>query len=147
MLKAFKFRLYPTKDQIVKLNQHFGHTRFVYNYFFDYSQKQYKAGNKTNYCDWAGILTELKRTEDRLWLKDVNSQALQQSLKDLQTSYINLRNSDWKVLRGCSCRNGRTACHKNHKPSESNRNRRVTEKLRHPVRRNEDPSSKSFVKI
>ncbi len=89
MLKAFKFRIYPTKDQIVKLNMHFGHTRFVYNYFLNYSQKEYKTGNKTNYYDWAGILTRLKQTDDHLWLKDVNSQALQQSLKDLWTSYTN----------------------------------------------------------
>ncbi|MCL4407557.1 MAG: helix-turn-helix domain-containing protein [Thermotogae bacterium] len=27
MLKAYKFRLYPTKEQIVKLNMHFGHKR------------------------------------------------------------------------------------------------------------------------
>ncbi|WP_245857187.1 helix-turn-helix domain-containing protein [Petrotoga halophila] len=31
MLKTYKFRLYPTNEQIEKLNQHFGHTRFVYN--------------------------------------------------------------------------------------------------------------------
>ncbi len=85
MLKAFKFRLYPTKDQTVKLSMHFGHARFVYNYFLDHSQKQYEIENKTNYCDWAGILTRLKQTDDHSWL----TQALQQSLKDLQASYVN----------------------------------------------------------
>ncbi|GEM_PF-4262005 len=44
MLKTFKFRIYPTKDQIVKLSMHFGYVRFMYNYFLDYSQEQYKAG-------------------------------------------------------------------------------------------------------
>ncbi len=89
MLKAFKFRICPTKDQTAKLNMHFGHARFVYNYFLDCSLKQHEAGNKTNYCDWAGILTRLKKTDDRSWLKDVNSRALQQSLKGLQASYVN----------------------------------------------------------
>jgi putative transposase len=87
MLKAYKFRLYPTKEQIVKLNMHFGHTHFVYNYFLEYSKTQYKDGNKTNYNDWSKVLTQLKRTEDYSWLKDVNSQTLQQSLMDLQSAF------------------------------------------------------------
>ena len=89
MLKAYKFRLYPTKEQIVKLNMHFGHTRFVYNYFLEYSKSQYNDGNKTNYNDWSKALTQLKRTEDYSWLKDVNSQTLQQSLMDLQSAFKN----------------------------------------------------------
>lgn len=32
MYKAFKYRLYPTGEQIVLLNKHFGCCRFVYNY-------------------------------------------------------------------------------------------------------------------
>ena len=83
MLKAYKFRIYPTKEQIVKLNMHFGHARFVYNYFLGYSQKQYEFGNKTNYHNWAKALADLKRTEDHSWLKNVNSQTLQQSLKEI----------------------------------------------------------------
>ena len=36
MLKAYKFRIYPTKTQITLLEKHFGSTRFLYNYFLDY---------------------------------------------------------------------------------------------------------------
>jgi putative transposase len=36
---------------------------------------------------WAKVLVALKKTEKYQWLNDVNSQSLQQSLKDLETSY------------------------------------------------------------
>jgi len=39
---------------------------------------------------WAKVLTVLKKTEKYQWLNDVNSQSLQQSLKNLETSYKRL---------------------------------------------------------
>ena len=39
MLKAFKYRIYPTKTQIQLIEKHFDSTRFLYNYFLDYRQK------------------------------------------------------------------------------------------------------------
>ena len=35
MYKAYKFRLYPNKEQIVLINKTFGCYRFIYNYFLD----------------------------------------------------------------------------------------------------------------
>ena len=32
--KTYRFRIYPTKEQEVLLNKHFGHSRWTYNYFF-----------------------------------------------------------------------------------------------------------------
>ena len=46
MLKAFKYRIYPTKTQIQLIEKHFGSTRFLYNYFLDYRQKEYAKGQK-----------------------------------------------------------------------------------------------------
>ena len=39
MMKAFKFRLYPTIDQSNQLNQHIGSCRFVYNWALDQKVK------------------------------------------------------------------------------------------------------------
>jgi len=36
---------------------------------------------------WARVLVALKKTEKYQWLKDVNSQSLQQSIKDLETAF------------------------------------------------------------
>ena len=46
MLKAMKYRIYPSKTQIQLIEKHFGSTRFLYNYFLDYRQKEYAKGNK-----------------------------------------------------------------------------------------------------
>ena len=43
-----------------------------------------------NYNTWCKILAILKRNEKFEWLNDVNSQSLQQSLKNLETSYKRL---------------------------------------------------------
>jgi len=41
MMKAFKFRLYPTNDQSNQLSQHIGSCRFVYNWALDQKVKTY----------------------------------------------------------------------------------------------------------
>lgn len=88
--KAYKFELRPTTEQQIMLNQTFGCTRWVYNHFLDEHNKQYKEGKKTdNYNTQAKKLTALKKQEDTQWLSQVNSQALQQSLKHLETAFKN----------------------------------------------------------
>ena len=47
MLKAFKYRLNPTKEQSVLLNKHIGASRFVYNLALETKQMAY-LGNKIN---------------------------------------------------------------------------------------------------
>ena len=42
MLKAIKFRLYPTEEQSEMLEKHFGYCRFIYNFMLDYSTWEYK---------------------------------------------------------------------------------------------------------
>lgn len=85
MQKGITIRLYPTNNQIKKLNIIFGHTRFVYNYFLDYSKnnKDYK------YVNWSKKLTELKNSEDTNFLKEADKFALQNSLRNLQSAYSN----------------------------------------------------------
>ncbi|MDN5346217.1 RNA-guided endonuclease InsQ/TnpB family protein [Petrotoga halophila] len=88
MLKTYKFRIYPTNEQIEKLNQHFGHNRFVFNLFLEFTNNAYKnTKTYTNYYVWAKVLTVLKKTEKYQWLNDVNSQSLQQSIKDLEIGF------------------------------------------------------------
>ena len=102
MLKTYKFRLYPTNDQIEKLNRHFGHTRFVYNYFLAFSRKSYEnTETSTNYYDWANVMKKLKKTDKYNWLKEVNSQSLQQSLKNLEIAFKNFfrKQNDFPVFK------------------------------------------------
>ena len=86
--KAFKFRLLPTDDQKVLLSKHFGCSRFVYNYFLKEKQKHYLDNKKTiNYNTCSKLLTNLKKQEEYIWLKEVNSQSIQTSLKNLELAY------------------------------------------------------------
>ena len=96
--QAYKFRIYPDKAQIQVLHQHFGSCRFVYNHFLNeriefYQQNKDKQASlfkpkpkkSLNYHDNALGLTQLKTAKE--WLKEVNSQSLQQSLQHLDTAY------------------------------------------------------------
>ena len=87
MLKAFKYRIYPTKTQIQLIEKHFGSTRFLYNYFLDYRQKEYAKGQKVNYMTTQLKLTELKKLKDYEWLNECGSQSLQMALRELDNSY------------------------------------------------------------
>ena len=87
MLKAFEYRIYPTKTQIQLIEKHFGSTRFLYNYFLDYRQKEYATGQKVNYMTTQSKLTELKKLKDYEWLNECGSQSLQMALRELDNSY------------------------------------------------------------
>jgi len=86
--KAYKFRFYPTKTQIKKLNSVFGCVRYVYNHFLGLKQELYKTEKKSlSYSECSKELTVLKKEKE--WLKDVDKFSLQNSLKDLDRAYKN----------------------------------------------------------
>jgi putative transposase len=88
--KAYKFRLYPTPEQTKRLAVQFGHARFVYNHFLHERQEKYaETGEGLNYQSTARELTQMKRSEDYSWLREADSQVLQQSLMDLEKGYHN----------------------------------------------------------
>nr|DAX45997.1 MAG TPA: endonuclease [Caudoviricetes sp.] len=88
--RTYKFRLYPTKTQTELLAKHFGCARFVYNYFLNQRIEQYSlTGKSDNYYAQNKALTELKKQEETAWLKEVNAQSLQFSLRCLETAYTN----------------------------------------------------------
>ena len=91
MEKAYKFRFYPTKSQIKKLNDTFGCARYVYNHFLGLKQELYNKEKKSmSYSECSKELTVLKK--DKEWLKNVDKFSLQNSLKDLDKAYKNFFN-------------------------------------------------------
>lgn len=87
--KAYKFRLYPNQEQQVFLAKCFGCSRFVYNHFLRLATDVYAESKKQlRYKDMAGLLTKLKQEESYTWLNEVNSQPLQQTLKNLESAYV-----------------------------------------------------------
>ena len=88
--RIYRLRLYPTKVQTELLAKHFGCARFVYNYFLNQRQEQYRlTGKSDNYYAQAKALTELKKQGEAAWLKEVNSQSLIFALRCLDVAYTN----------------------------------------------------------
>jgi len=82
--KAVKVRIYPrSQEDIILLEKHFGCNRFVYNYFLQLLNVSHKERTSFTYNNQANIITELKKNDETKWLKEVNSQSLQQTLKHL----------------------------------------------------------------
>ena len=88
MEKAFKYRMYPNREQRILLAKTFGCTRFVYNHYLAKRRDAYeKDGITLSYSACAKDLVSLKKEYE--WLKEVDSVALQSSVKNLDTAYIN----------------------------------------------------------
>jgi len=88
MLKSYKYKIKPNEEQIVLLNKHFGAIRFAYNYFLNERKLEYETNKQTlNYNDNSAALTKLKKLDEFKWLKEINSQSLQHSLKGLDDAY------------------------------------------------------------
>lgn len=89
MNKGVKFRIYPTKKQENLILQTLGCCRLIYNKGLDMRDKAYKNGEKIGYTQTSSMLTEMKKSDDFAFLKEVDSIALQQSLRDLDRAYQN----------------------------------------------------------
>jgi putative transposase len=84
--KAYRFRLYPSKEQEILIAKTIGSSRFVFNRFLSLWNETYKTTGKGlsfNVC--SSHLTQLKKELE--WLKEVDSHALQSSLKNLVDSF------------------------------------------------------------
>jgi len=88
MLKAYKYRMYPTAEQEMLLNKHFGCCRFIYNWALDQKQKHYAETQKSiSAYDIVKKLPDLKKEKE--WLSEVYSQSLQKSVLNLDVAFTN----------------------------------------------------------
>ena len=83
MLKGYKFRLYPNKEQQIYFAKCFGCTRFIYNKMLSdkidyYKETKQKLNN-----------TPAQYKKEFTWLKEVDSLALANAQMNLQTAYNN----------------------------------------------------------
>ena len=87
MLKAYKYRIYPTKEQKIQIAKTFGCCRFVYNQTLAYRKEKYgnskESVTKTgcnNYCN-----RELKKKYE--WLKEADKFALTNAIYNMDAAY------------------------------------------------------------
>ena len=86
--RAYKFRLYPNKEQAILINKTIGSSRFVFNHFLHLWNEAYKTtGKGLSYNTCATMIPTLKKTDEYNWLKEVDSYALQSSVKNLEDSF------------------------------------------------------------
>ena len=86
MEKAYKYRIYPNKRQKELITQTFGCCRFIYNRYLAKRIELYERdGVSLSYVQCANDMAKLKSELE--WLKEVDSTALQSSLKDLDRAY------------------------------------------------------------
>ena len=84
--KAYKYRIYPNKNQQELIQKTFGCTRFVYNYYLNKRKEMYENDKTTFTCNMCSKdLTQLKKELE--WLKEPDKDSLQKALKDLDMAY------------------------------------------------------------
>src|ERR1700726_2982793 len=86
--KAFKYRFYPSDEQKHVLAHTFGCCRYVYNWALrERTDAYYQHGERLSYEGTAQRLVLLKKQEETVWLHDVSSVVLQQSLRHLEKAF------------------------------------------------------------
>ncbi|WP_214807281.1 IS200/IS605 family element RNA-guided endonuclease TnpB [Exiguobacterium sp. s102] len=84
--KAYKFRIYPTKEQEILIAKTIGCSRFVFNHFLAKWDETYKAtGKGLSFGSCSKELPSLKQAFD--WLKEVDSTSMQTSVKHLADAF------------------------------------------------------------
>lgn len=88
MLRSYKYRLYPSKEQAILLARHFGACRWVYNDALNLRVKLWQE--KKESISWVKLsarLPILKVMEGTEWLKDINAQSLCGQIISLEKAY------------------------------------------------------------
>jgi putative transposase len=88
MLKAFKYRIYPTSEQSVLLAKSFSCARWFDNYALNLTSETYKqTGKGLSRNEIIKLLPSLKKEYE--WLSEVPSQVLQQAALNLSSAFLN----------------------------------------------------------
>ena len=83
MLKAYKYRIYPNKEQEEYFSKCFGCVRFIYNKMLNDKIEYYKENNKMLNN------TPAQYKKEFVWLKEVDSLALANAQMNLDKAYKN----------------------------------------------------------
>jgi putative transposase len=88
ILTTYRYRLDPTAEQQRLLTQFAGARRFVWNWSLNRKREHFRqTGKALSYNELAAELTQLKRQSATAWLREIDSQLLQQALRDLENAY------------------------------------------------------------
>ncbi len=84
--KAYKFRIYPNQAQAILIKKTIGCSRFVFNHFLSLWDNAYReTGKGLTYGTCSAKLPAMKK--EFVWLKEVDSIAIQSSVRNLADAY------------------------------------------------------------
>ncbi len=87
---AYKYQLKTDAKLNNLLSQYVGAQRFVWNKILSFQNDRFKLGEKKlSFVQTANLLPLMKTEDETSWLKQIPSQTLQQTLKDLDRAYTN----------------------------------------------------------
>ena len=88
IMKAYRYRIYPTKEQREKLSRFFGCVRFVWNYFLTMRTQEYRQHYVTvDEYTCKKELTKLKAEPGYEWLRECDSTSLQAAIEFQQKAF------------------------------------------------------------
>ena len=88
MIRAYRYKMKPTRSQEAFLVKCFGCARFVYNHALRERMDAYTSDKKSlSFFDQCASLRKLKKQEEYSWLNDVPAMMLNYSLLNLSNAY------------------------------------------------------------
>lgn len=88
MIKSYKIRLYPTKEQEQLMWKHVGSCRFIWNWMLAKQEELYKQGEKhLPAFDMINLISPMKKQEKYRWLREVSSKSIETICRDLDKAY------------------------------------------------------------
>jgi putative transposase len=88
--RVYGYRLEPTPKQEQQFRQFAGARRFIWNWALEQRREHYQQTGKTLPAkELSARLTALKDEPETAWLRDIDSQLLQQALADVQRAFTN----------------------------------------------------------
>ena len=88
MIKSFKIRLFPTKEQEELMWKHVNSCRFIWNYMLEKQISRENNNEKPlSAYDMINLISPMKQQKEFKWLKDVSNSSLCKTCLDLGSAF------------------------------------------------------------
>lgn len=88
MLRHYKIRIYPSKEQEKAIWNHIHACRFMWNYMLELQNTRYKNGEKhLSHFGMTHLIKEIKNNSEYLWLKNISSGSLGLVCRELHDAF------------------------------------------------------------
>jgi len=88
--KAYKIEINPTEEQIIKIHQTIGVSRFIYNFYIAHNKEVYEKEKRfVSGMDFSKWLNNeyIPNNEDKVWIKAVSSKATKQAIMNGEKAF------------------------------------------------------------